>query len=655
MFILLAPLFVSAQSPVGDNYSNCYTYDQTSSAVGQTTPITITSGGSTKTISIINSNPASLFQTFVLNSSTKQCALPFWDNDESFDRVKADVVTTQGNINFPGSIVFPTVIQLLEFPFVLSNAIYPGPIVAPGVYEGLTHFITKITYGSLKNITVPPTIPISSEDAIINSIAQNNKLNLRMSLMSEDLDSGVQYVPRPFFANVSAPATNCVKLGGNGPRKIVFMRGTSWNSSVNDFLWQASNIIDNGFKAIDPFKKYQDRFSFYVDLKKVLEHNLTNNHGDRYDSGSPIVTSSSCGNDASEYIFLFDNIFLDAGWADGRVVFMNVPKLLSWPIPDIMSFVAIHESGHVFGYLSDEYLYGVGGSPGEIDKIHGFNLIGDGAIGTNCTLNPSKSYTYDDGTGLRWYGANSEKGCSFVLDSSNYDTYYKPSSKSIMNRTRDNVRKFNVISCGYVISSILGENLTKENAAKHWPECMTLDTIKDVSPLSKKIVAIGGIGSKLTEPMFNFIENIASGSSKIALGGNGVAQNNAVVRNKINTELTAGNKVIVFAHSLGAVIAYNLRGEFAGKPVEFMYIDPPYYPTLCDFTPGKFFSATLAAICKAYRNGWNGIEADPNTINWTTGAGRGKNHDPWTSPQYGTNRAKLLDLKNKVQTRLSNP
>ncbi len=170
--------------------------------------------------------------------------------------------------------------------------------------------------------------------------------------------------------------------------------------------------------------------------------------------------------------------------------------------------------------------------------------------------------------------------------------------------------------------------------------------------LKKKIVTIGGIHSTLADPIFNFIENIAPGSSKIALGSTSVAHNNTVVRNKINEELTAGNKVIVFAYSLGSVIAYNLRGEFTGKPVEFMYIDPPYLPVLCNIPGSTIFDTTLRAICRAYKNG---IVTDRNTINWTNGTGKGKNHEPWTFPQYQANSEKLLVLKDKIQIRLSNP
>ena len=54
---------------------------------------------------------------------------------------------------------------------------------------------------------------------------------------------------------------------------------------------------------------------------------------------------------------------------------------------------------------------------------------------------------------------------------------YRPADDSIMNNKFNS--KFNIISCGYVITAIKRERLEKSNAEKYWPECLGLDTVKD--------------------------------------------------------------------------------------------------------------------------------------------------------------------------------
>lgn len=71
--------------------------------------------------------------------------------------------------------------------------------------------------------------------------------------------------------NISPDTTNCKKFSGDGPIKVVFVKGKNWNSSIGNFVDQINNVINYGFKTIDPFRSYSGKFSYYLDLKEVDE------------------------------------------------------------------------------------------------------------------------------------------------------------------------------------------------------------------------------------------------------------------------------------------------------------------------------------------------------------------------------------------------
>ena len=79
------------------------------------------------------------------------------------------------------------------------------------------------------------------------------------------------------YTNMST-VSNCVSLGGSGPRKIVFMRGGNWNyngsTTLDYFIGKFNDIINDGFKFIDPYKTYFNQFSFYVDLASYNSNGL---------------------------------------------------------------------------------------------------------------------------------------------------------------------------------------------------------------------------------------------------------------------------------------------------------------------------------------------------------------------------------------------
>ena len=352
--------------------------------------------------------------------------------------------------------------------------------------------------------------PLNSQHFFDDPITQSDMINAITDFI------GVHNTFPPVTINVggdsytaSVPATNCVKLSGNGPRKVVFMRGKSWNSSVSDFLAQANNIVNSGFKTIEPFRTYADRFSFYVDLKKYDDTlHLTDNAYD-YAAGA-IENGSSCDgvdgiNSNNSYYFLYFNkdTVDEAAWipnvpAPQNIAFMN---LSPYGIANYSNTprVAIHEMGHVVGRLTDEYW------KGNIDSLYDF-LLPHGQNTKNCSVFPYRDYHNRENNKV--YGSINTPGCTFLgyanlqylPKGSIPPLYYRPSRDDMMKEgAPPEWNMFNVISCGYVMAGIFGEDLsTKKYAQKHWSECNDMairgavirDGIPPVNPTPTSIVLL---------------------------------------------------------------------------------------------------------------------------------------------------------------------
>ena len=194
---------------------------------------------------------------------------------------------------------------------------------------------------------------VIKEDAVIDKIASAGKITISAAGNTFDI-----------------PATNCVKLAGNGPRKVVFMRGKSWNVGVNEFLENVQNsTINQGFRTIEPFKSYFDQFSFYIDLRKIDDGTLptfVDPDGDIFydnDAGDIIRSQSACAGAVSDdprnqYILYHD-----------RADMVNAYALPTPPTPIInvhvvgstfykIEITTLHELGHSLGRLFDEYRLG---------------------------------------------------------------------------------------------------------------------------------------------------------------------------------------------------------------------------------------------------------------------------------------------------------
>lgn len=342
-----------------------------------------------------------------------------------------------------------------------------------------------------------------AEDKVIDYINTNGTIKVQVG-STNDVDKKEFVVP----------ATNCVRIGGadpdayakshNGkqPMKVVFMRGDKWNSSVSDFLSQAQNILDEGFGSIDPLRRYQGEFSFYVDLHKIDQDPLRkDNLFYAYAADSEIDSESSCEG-ASERVFFFDDPSLYISWAStssgGKsMIYLNMNDEFSRTKGGIVGRrssiehhryipqIIVHEISHRIGRLDDEYV---------LPTIDRPPITG---LERNCSIVPASLFRGEDN---KMYGALPSKGtagCGYYYTSAGF-TIYRPSpSLSILGDFFDSgvnaaSLKFNVISCGYLIAALKGESPTKANAQKYWPECMNMDTIKDGIPPTNPAPTVTG-------------------------------------------------------------------------------------------------------------------------------------------------------------------
>ncbi len=292
--------------------------------------------------------------------------------------------------------------------------------------------------------------------------------------------------------------TNCAQIYGSGRNKIVSMRTTFSNYSRRnpddylspyELLQISYDIRSKGFGTIEPFKKYNNSFSHFVDLKYHLNLSvlgrsrfISPESEKAYKESSYNVKKQSSCRDSSEYaLFSNDNAVLE------RIAYATYENILVLPYPFLlenviipnlppirriqtreyltMPLIFIHETGHAFCYLNDEYLYS--------DFSNAFSAK---LQLTNCVTD-TKSYLYNG----KMYGAANIQGCGYLQHTSPLDKaasvtrYYRPTKKSIMRSSfRENEMSidFNVISCGYCLAKIKGGS-----AQQHWEECVKMNTL----------------------------------------------------------------------------------------------------------------------------------------------------------------------------------
>jgi len=361
---------------------------------------------------------------------------------------------------------------------------------------------------------------IYDEKNIIDDVAKTGKINIRIgslgeAYMTNDYAEDIQTI---YPVTASVPATNCIHLSGTGTKSIVFMRDTAWKSSAADFLDLAQNTA-KVILTVSPYKEYASKLSFYADLRELP----SNDPGLTFfldKITTTIKNQSSCGNDKAGYI-LINNKFSD--WfspnslaaTDGKnsnnkivavyppfyytskdgiavssvytsVVLDDVFKGSNVSLKDSFAYIVTHELAHAIANVNDEYI-------SQRSAISPYNP----PFYSNCSVDPFESYAYSD----YLYGSMDIAQCG-NKKSNDYRTLYRPSSNSLMRHDHTgNVKddfRFNIVSCGYIVSSLVGEAPIPDNAKKHFAECATMDTIKDGY---RKIVSkpnIFGFGLKTT-------------------------------------------------------------------------------------------------------------------------------------------------------------
>ena len=213
----------------------------------------------------------------------------------------------------------------------------------------------------------------------------------------------------------------CVRLWGpdDGKFGIVSMRAKSANMQPTaGIMWKGEKNM-NRLKNIDPFKTHPSKFRHYVDLKIYDDTSWTTNppingktyFDDKYYSVVPALPDffTECYRQ-DVHVFYNDRTYIGYTQTIQPTIFQSTST---------GSDTTMHEIGHSFCGLDDEYRY----TPGK-------SSLG----GINCVAT-SKGYGV--------WGDHNYQGCSA------WDNYYRPTKNSIMrSRSILNGDKFNVIGCG---------------------------------------------------------------------------------------------------------------------------------------------------------------------------------------------------------------
>jgi len=252
----------------------------------------------------------------------------------------------------------------------------------------------------------------TEDKEVMEKIVENKKIKCKIS-------GSINSESRPYTTS------NVVHLWGyDYAYKVGYQRADNSELSPKKIVSQGIDIYEKGFHGIDPFKTYQDYFSHYVLLDKSSDYSVQYKKTFFFKKFSEEETFAGF-----------------VGIGDRSRIYMNERFSKDSPI------VAMHEFGHGFCDLSDEYVYREW-RPVPFRKF-------------NCRLPPGAQ---------DWipYGALEYKGCT----SSSLTGVLRPSITSIM-KNAYLIPKFNIVSCGYCLQKIRG-GLIEEN----WQECENLDTIK---------------------------------------------------------------------------------------------------------------------------------------------------------------------------------
>lgn len=275
-------------------------------------------------------------------------------------------------------------------------------------------------------------------EILIDSIAK--KRPVKVKLANDTTNTAYSY-PATFPEPEKPVAmTNCYQAYGSGTNNyVIMMRALLANPYTIRPSQLLADITDikNDFLTHSPLTQNIAKFSFYADLKQIdegveLAQGISPSTPKKDILGkvlSNISRASSCGSEGTHVLrsTLPGQILVAGGGNfDG---FTNGGGNIIIDTESGTSGLVLHEFGHSFGYLNDEYQN---------------NLPAGVSIKkTNCSQNPSSDYK----NGGQLYGATNLQGCTTP-------SLFRPSNNSLMNNPHG--PEFNTVSCGYMLSRLKG-------------------------------------------------------------------------------------------------------------------------------------------------------------------------------------------------------
>jgi len=242
---------------------------------------------------------------------------------------------------------------------------------------------------------------------------------------------------------------------------IVIMGGESMKFVSNKVILLGELNRKEGFEKTSPFREYNKELSYYADL---AEHDDTSwplkggvsldpqKNAFDFEAYDYVQTKSSCkGVTGSSDYYIFYNNRTYAGYTQ-----FNQPAIFINPTDTREVFLArtaVHEFGHAFGGLDDEYNYSRQIKDEWSWSEFKFKRIGPGE--KNCVKKPvneiyNNGYYYNS----KAYGDtiynNNGAGCYI------YNGFFTPSERSIMGGGMSYVSaaQFNVISCYFLVRKL---------------------------------------------------------------------------------------------------------------------------------------------------------------------------------------------------------
>lgn len=220
----------------------------------------------------------------------------------------------------------------------------------------------------------------------------NNKINLK--LVSQKQKTLI-------FADKEA--AKCVAILENGPsdKKVDFVFLGYGFGSIEEYNSQVNRYINNILLAFEPYKQYKNKFNFY----RIDDAKISCKITDFIECGQYEIklAASDCPNDI--IILLADRaLFKDFIKPVRSSAISNIVKINTADKP----FVLVHELGHSFADLADEY----------VDESYYSDKNFNPLEYSNCDISPCLSWNSVNSTGCY-------EGCSL-------QKYFRPTKESIM-------------------------------------------------------------------------------------------------------------------------------------------------------------------------------------------------------------------------------